>query len=104
MLKDLSILFLNSHQTNTLTLLTTEIWSLRLEMEEALSYGTLTKDQRLSRLSLTTSHGTSRVPEEPIICKSGVLTQDGSRYSFMLMSTSVTLKTKSVLTLQVAKT
>jgi hypothetical protein len=50
-------------------------------MEERPKSGTSTNNQRPSELDTITNHGTSRVLERLMICKSGVLTLDGSRSS-----------------------
>jgi hypothetical protein len=65
-------------------------------MEETPNCGILTNDQRQSRQNTTTNLGTSKTQVEPITCRYGALTQDGSRSLFMLMSTSATLKTRNV--------
>jgi hypothetical protein len=81
MLKEISTLCQLFHQEDTLILLTTETWLLRQLTEERLKSGTSTNKQRPLELDTTTSHGISRVLVEPTTCKSGALTQDGSRSS-----------------------
>lgn len=65
-------------------------------MEEIRNCGISTKDLRQLRQSTITSLGTSKVQEEPIICKFGVQTQAGSKSLYTLMSTFVISKTRNV--------
>jgi hypothetical protein len=67
-------------------------------MVERLRSGTSTSNPRLSEPDTTTNPGISRVPEEQEICKSGALTQDGSKCSNSKMDSLSTLQTTRFLT------
>jgi len=62
-------------------------------MEEELKSGTSINNHRPSELDTITSHGISRVLEEPTTCKSGLPILDGSKYSCSKVSTLSTQPT-----------
>jgi hypothetical protein len=69
-------------------------------MAERLKSGISTNNLRPSEPDTTTNHGTSRVLVKPETCKSGVPTQDGSKYSNTKMDSSlIQLTTKSLMLL-----
>jgi hypothetical protein len=80
-LKETSSLSQHFQEVDTLTWSIIEIWSKRLEMEEELNCGISINNLWLSKLDWTTNLGTSRALERLMTCKSGVLTQDGSKCS-----------------------
>jgi hypothetical protein len=57
-------------------------------MEERLKSGISINNPRPSEPDTTTNHGILRALEEPETCKSGALTQDGSKSSNTKMDTS----------------
>jgi hypothetical protein len=81
MSKEISTLYQLWVITDTLILSTTETWSSRHQMEERLRSGISINNLWLSEQDTTTNHGISRMLEELLTCKSGALTQDGSKSS-----------------------
>jgi hypothetical protein len=53
--------------------------------------GISTNSHSPSELDTTTNHGISKTPEEPITCKFGQLTHNGSSYSNTRLTISATL-------------
>ena len=81
MSKEISILSLNCHQTDTLISSTTETLLSRHQIPSRPRLGTSTKSRWPSRLDWTINQLTSKMLVRPTTCKSGAPTQDGSKFS-----------------------
>merc|ERR1719174_3086231 len=97
MLKDHSTLSLNCQAEDTLISSIEETLLSRLQTAMTLKFGISTKSLRPSNPRSTMSHSTSKMPEELIICKSGVLTVDGSKSSSTMDKTLSTSRMEEFL-------
>jgi len=103
MSKEISTLSHKWDHKDTSTLLTIETWSLRLKMEEKLRFGISINSLRPLEQGIITNHGISRTQEKLLICKSGALTPDGSKFLNFKVNTSSIQMIIEYLMLQIQK-
>jgi hypothetical protein len=92
-LRETSTSFQLSQMVDTLIFQTIETWQSRLRMEEEPKSGTSINNLGLSDPDTTTNLGTLRALVELMTCKSGALTDNGSNYSSMRTTSSLTGET-----------